>query len=72
MSKDRIESIVVGVGTLILGIALIVLGAMFLEENKVFTILMTISGSAFSVFSINYHSLANNKNKKYLQGVEFF
>jgi len=54
MSKDRIESIVVGVGTLILGIALIVLGAMFLEENKVFTILMTISGSTFSVFSIQY------------------
>ncbi len=54
MSKDRIESIVVGVGTLILGIALIVLGAMFLEENKAFTILMTISGSTFSVFSIQY------------------
>lgn len=53
MSKDRLESIVAGVGALIFGIIVIIIG-IAINDKIWFTISMTMIGTVFSVYACQY------------------
>ena len=53
MSKDRLESIVAGVGALIFGIIVIIIG-IAINDKMWITISMTIIGTVFSVYACQY------------------
>ena len=53
MTRDKFETIVAGVGTLIFGIFLIILGIV-VHDKLWFTVLMTITGTIFSVYALQY------------------
>lgn len=60
MSKDRLESLVAGIGTLIFGIFLIFI-AIIANDKMWFTITMGISGTVFSVYACQYLAKIFNK-----------
>ena len=53
MSKDRLEEIVAGVGTLVFGIILIIIG-LAINDKLWFTACMLICGTVFSVLAVIY------------------
>lgn len=53
MSKDRLESIVAGVGALIFGIIVIIIG-IAINDKLWFTVIMAISGTVILVYACQY------------------
>lgn len=53
MKKEIIEEKIVGICTLLFGIMLIVLGVI-IHDKLWFTVLMTIVGTVFSIYALQY------------------
>lgn len=60
MSKDRLETVVAGVGTLIFGIILIIIG-IAINDKMWFTASMIITGTVFSVYACQYLAKISKK-----------